>query len=183
MSVFVSSFLLALILRIDTHTPEIISSYFGLCHEAHGFLFFMGILTFSFFLDNSWLFPAASNLRQHFYEASKLKCNFWDSLRLQPAPEELVFHQDPWKCGLLESPQEVSVPGMLCLWPLAPDFQRLLHGPTGICKHSDRWHRCRVGLRHDTDLIPGRSFLTVHRAVTSNLGNSLFTLRLLWANH
>lgn len=68
-----------------------------------------GFSPFRLFWTRADCFPAASNLRKHFYEALEPKCTFWDSLRLQPTLEEQVFRQDPWKHRSLESLQEVSM--------------------------------------------------------------------------
>ena len=79
----------------------------------------------------------------------------------------------PLKVWSLVSPQEVSVPGVLWLWLLAPATWPLSYWPTRIRRHlSGVLTTARVCLADDTDLIPGKGFLTTCRAISSALGNS-----------
>ena len=135
MSISVSSSLLPLTWRIETHTKNHLQFFWSLSQNSQFSLLYGDPYLF-FFSGQQLIVSCCFKPQETLLWSCGARVYFLASLRLQPTPEELVFHQDPWKCGSLESPQEVSVPCMLWPWPWAPAFQLLYCWPTGICKHS-----------------------------------------------
>lgn len=124
MSVFVWSSLWWLIPRIETQTRNNLQ-FSGFFMKLSVFPSLWGMLAFLSFWTTADCFLLLQTAGGTFYEALGQTYTFWDSLTLQPPPRELVFHQDPWRRGSVESPQGVSVPGVLWPWPLAPASQPL----------------------------------------------------------
>lgn len=158
MSDFVSSSLLSLILRLETHTRNNLQPVWSLSWSSQFSIPYGDPHLFSF-LDNSWLFPVASNLRKLFYEFQSWGVHFLELFRQTAYTRGASLPTGPLKLWSLKSPQEVSVPGMLWLWLLAPTTQPLSYWLTRICRHlSGFWQLLESAWRMIQTSSQGRAF-------------------------
>lgn len=172
MSDFVSSSLLFLILRLETHTRNNLQPIWSLSWSSQ-FSIPYGDPHLFFFSGQQLIVSCGFKPQEALLWGSGAEVHFLELFKTTAYTRGASLPTGPLKLWSLESPQEVSVPGMLWLWLLAPATQPLSYWPTRICRHlSGVLTTARVCLEDDTDLIPGKGFLKICRAISSTLGNS-----------